>query len=58
MTSWLGWDIEVKKALVDKIKEIISIIYFIYKFSHSNIDRGTELLIDPLAKINIFFYAS
>ena len=48
---------EVKEALADKNKEIFSIIYFIYIFSCWKANRGAgNLLIDPLNKINIFFY--
>ena len=38
--SWLGWVVEVKKAIVGKIKEIFSYFYLINLFSHSKANRG------------------
>ena len=40
MRSQLGWVVEVKMIFEDKIKEIISIICFIYIFSLSKVNRG------------------
>ena len=54
---------EAKKVLADKIKEIISIIYiitifilFIYLPVQRLIKESGKLSIDPLPKINIFFF--
>ena len=38
--SLLGWAVEVKKVLADKIEEIFCCIYFIYIYSHSKANRG------------------
>ncbi|KAL4626183.1 hypothetical protein ACB092_05G077500 [Castanea dentata] len=55
--SLLGWVIEVKKVLAEKIEEIFSCIFF-FSFIHLVIQRLVEdpgnLCIDPLTKINIF----
>ena len=42
MRSRQCWVLEVKKAPVEKIKEIFSIIYFIYVFNHSKANKGAE----------------
>ena len=56
---------EVKKALTNLIKEIFSIIYiyiyiyiffFFYLTVRTLIEELGKLLINPLAKINIFFF--
>ena len=60
--SWQGWVIEVKKVLADKIKEIFSIIdllniliLFINLAVWKPVKESGKLIIDHLAKINIFF---
>ena len=40
MRSRQFWVLEVKKAPVEKIKEIFSIIYFIYIFSRLKANSG------------------
>ena len=49
---------EVKKALTNLIKEIFSIIYIyiFYLTVRTLIEELGKLLINPLAKINIFFF--
>ncbi|KAL4626258.1 hypothetical protein ACB092_05G083200 [Castanea dentata] len=63
--SCLCWVVDTKKARANKIKHIFSIIYIIYRFIifinlavQRLIEELGKLLIDPLAKINIFFYYS
>ena len=56
MRSWVGSVVEVKEAFAEKTKRyFLLFILFIYLTVERLVGEPSNLLIDPLKKINIFF---